>query len=182
MKKPKVTRRMDAPWEVSCEQYEFKSDAAPKGNAFWAKSDDLIRLLENTGTVSHFDFHSALGDTILEKYESVYLHMLEINNVILRKVPPGGYFWIATNKNIASFFETMPGFTTSQERKFGPYPFDRQYVLESIEEVQDIGTINNRWRLFMCEKIPPTQMLIGLDNYEHDPVGYARINMANFII
>lgn len=173
---------MDAPWEPSCEHYEFKSDTIPKGNAFWAKADDLIRLMENAGTVSCWDFHSALGDTLMEKYESLYVHMVEVNNVILRKVPQEGYFWIATNKDIASFFETMPRFTTSQEKKFGPYPFDRQYQLGSSEEVQDIGTINNRWRLFVCEKIPSNQMLIGLDNYEHDWIGYARINVANFCL
>lgn len=175
-------RRIDAPFEPSCDHYEFKNDTAPKGKGFWAKADDLLRLLDNAGTVSCWNFQTALGDTIMEKYESLYVHLIEVNNFILHKAPPGGYFWIATTKEIASFLEERPGFTSSSEKKFGPYPFDRQYALGYSEEVQDIGTVNNRWRIFACDKIPTNKMLMGLDNYERDPIAYARLSIENFYV
>lgn len=47
--------------------------------------EKLIDLRNNAGKVAVWDFQSALGDTIKEKHESLYVKVVELSNVINRK-------------------------------------------------------------------------------------------------
>jgi len=107
---------------------------------------------------SIWNFQSALGDTLIEKHESFYIRLDEISNLLLRKV--AGCLWIATNSKNA-YFESL-----SLEHQF-----------YNVDEVKNIGTIYNRWQLFICDKIPNNILLIGLDNHEHEKNAYATLKI-----
>ena len=62
-----------------------------------------------------WDFSTALGDTIKEKYESLYVKVVEVTNVVHRKTLRGGANWIVTSPEVASIFETATaGFATTR--------------------------------------------------------------------
>lgn len=88
--------------------------------------------------VSMWDFETALGETIREKYESLYVRVVEVSNVINRKTLHGGANWLVTSPEVASIFE--PAFAN-----FAPSPI----VDFANYEGPIYGTemyINNKWK------------------------------------
>ena len=108
-------------------------------------------LRNNAGTTSAWDFSAALGDTIKEKYESLFVKVTEVSNVIHRKTLRGGANWIVCSPEIASIFETATA-------GFAPAPSE---TFSSSLGVQYVGSVNNRWRLFKDPLFQTNQMLLG---------------------
>lgn len=175
MFKKRPIRKITDPWLSSQDQKEY----VPKGG-FWAKSDDLCQLMENAGTVALWDFHTALGDTLNEKYESLYLKLSELTNVLITKGAEG-YFWAAGGIEICSLFECTSNFNPA-EAEVGEYPFDSQYYLGAKDGVYDKGTISDKWRLFFCPRIPGDQILIGVNNQKEHWIRYARLKIHNLYL
>ena len=50
--------------------------------------EDAMIVYGHIPGVATWDFQTALGDTIREKYESLYVKVIEVSNVINRKVIP----------------------------------------------------------------------------------------------
>jgi len=142
------TRKLKAVWSYEAQQdlrSQHNLDAEAELTAVLAQEinleidrEVLFDLLNNAGTVSAWDFSTALGDTIKERYESLYVKIVEVSNVIHRKTLRGGANWIVTSPEVASIFETATA-------GFAPAPSE---TFTSRLGIQYFGTINNRWRLY----------------------------------
>jgi hypothetical protein len=137
--------------------------------------DEVVKMLENAGTRCAWDFNTALGDTIREKYESLYIKVVEVTNVLIRK-GASGLFWICASPEVASIFEvaTMGFFPTSQE----------QFEL-GTKKVYKLGVMQRRWSVYVDPSLETNQVLIGCGEHkmhENDEKSYAAMSVANFVI
>lgn len=119
-------------------------------------------LRNNAGTVATWDFRTALGDTMKERYESIYIKIVEISSVIHRKTLRGGANWIVMNPKIAKIFTAACGFFSPPESS----PAGEQ------DDIRYIGTINCRWRLYVDPKYPVDDLLIGYAGESPMDAGY----------
>lgn len=166
------TRKLKAVWSYEAQQdlrSQHNLDAEAELTAVLAQEinleidrEVLTDLRNNAGTVSAWDFNTALGDTIKEKYESLYVKVVEISNVIHRKTLRGGANWLVTSPEVASIFETATA-------GFAPAPSE---TFTSSLGVQYVGTVNNRWRLYKDPLFPSNQILMGYKGDSYMDSGY----------
>jgi hypothetical protein len=149
-------------------------------------TEQLEDISKNAGTMAAWDFNTALGDTIKEKYESLYVKCIELTNVLLKK-GAAGYFWIATSPEVSSIFETAT-------YGFAPHVYLDEWEGDRIssnldvwpmggsDNIQYCGSINMKWRLYKDTRMPVDMVVIGcndeVESYNH----YAVLRIANFII
>jgi len=167
-----VTRKLKAVWSYEAQQdlrSQHNLDAEAELTAVLAQEINLeidreviTDLLNNAGTVSAWDFNTALGETIKEKYESLYVKVVEVSNVIHRKTLRGGANWLVTSPEIASIFETATA-------GFAPAPSE---TFTSSLGIQYVGTVNNRWRLYKDPLFPTSQILMGYKGDSYMDSGY----------
>jgi hypothetical protein len=121
------TRKLKAVWSYEAQQdlrSQHNLDAEAELTAVLAQEinleidrEVLTDLRNNAGTVAAWDFNTALGDTIKEKYESLYVKVVEVSNVVHRKTLRGGCNWLVTSPEVASIFETATaGFAPAPSR------------------------------------------------------------------
>jgi hypothetical protein len=167
-----ITRKLKAAWTYEAQQdlrSQHNLDAEAELTAVLAQEinleidrEVLTDLRNNAGTVAAWDFNTALGDTIKEKYESLYVKMVELSNVIHRKTLRGGANWIVTSPEVASIFETATaGFAPTMSDTF-----------TSSLGIQYVGTINSRWRLYKDPLFPTNQILFGYKGESYMDSGY----------
>lgn len=167
-----ITRKLKAVWTFEAQQdlrSQHNLDAEEELTAVLAQEinleidrEVLTDLRLNAGTVSAWDFATALGQTIKEKYESLYVKVVEVSNVIHRKTLRGGANFLVTSPEVASIFETATA-------GFGPTMSD---TFTSSLGIQYVGTINSRWRLFKDPLFPPGQILLGYKGDSYMDTGY----------
>lgn len=167
-----ITRKLKAVWTFEAQQdlrSQHNLDAEQELTAVLAQEinleidrEVLTDLRLNAGTVSAWDFGTAAGDTIKEKYESLYVKVVEISNIVHRKTLRGGANFLVTSPEIASIFETATA-------GFGPTMSD---TFTSSLGIQYVGTINQRWRLFKDPLFPPGQILLGYKGDSYMDTGY----------
>ena len=166
------TRKLKAVWSYEAQQ-DLRSqqnlDAESELTAVLAQEINLEidrevlgDLRANAGTVSTWDYSLALGDTIKEKYESLFVKLVEISNVVQRKTLRGGCNWIVCSPEVASIFETATA-------GFAPTPSEN---FTTNLGVQYIGTVNNRWRLYKDPAFPVNQLLMGYRGDSYLDSGY----------
>lgn len=119
-------------------------------------------LRTNAGTVSTWDLSTALGDTIKEKYESLYIKVTEVANVVHRKTLRGAANWIVTSPEVASIFETATA-------GFAPAPSE---TFTSSLGVQYVGSTNKRFQLYKDPAFPINQLLMGYKGDNYMDAGY----------
>lgn len=166
------TRKLKAVWSYEAQQdlrSQHNLDAEAELTAVLAQEinleidrEVLTDLRNNAGTVAAWDFSTALGETIKEKYESLYVKIVELSAVIHRKTLRGGANWIVTSPEVASIFETATA-------GFAPAPSE---TFTSSLGVQYVGTINNRWRLYKDPLFPTNQLLMGYKGDSYMDSGY----------
>ena len=166
------TRKLKAVWSYEAQQdlrSQHNLDAEAELTAVLAQEinleidrEILTDLRNNAGTVSAWDFNTALGDTIKEKYESLYVKIVEISNVVHRKTLRGGCNWIVTSPEVASIFETATA-------GFAPNPSE---TFTSSLGIQYVGTINSRWRLYKDPLFPTSQIVLGYKGDSYMDSGY----------
>lgn len=166
------TRKLKAVWSYEAQQdlrSQHNLDAEAELTAVLAQEinleidrEVLTDLLLNAGTVGAWDFSTALGDTIKEKYESLYVKIVEMSAVIHRKTLRGGANWIVTSPEVASIFETATA-------GFAPAPSE---TFTSSLGIQYVGTINNRWRLYKDPLFRTNQILMGYKGDSYMDSGY----------
>lgn len=166
------TRKLKAVWSYEAQQdlrSQHNLDAEAELTAVLAQEinleidrEVLTDLLLNAGTVGAWDFSTALGDTIKERYESLYVKIVEMSNVIHRKTLRGGANWIVTSPEVASIFETATA-------GFAPAPSE---TFTSSLGIQYVGTINNRWRLYKDPLFRTNQLLMGYKGDSYMDSGY----------
>jgi hypothetical protein len=117
----------------------------------------LNDLRQTAGTVTAWDYNAAPGDTIKEKYETLFVKIVQASAVIHRKTLRGGANWIVTTPEIAAIFETATA-------GFAPTPGEG---FTASLGVQYVGSVNNRWRIYKDPTAPDNQILMGYkgDNY-----------------
>jgi len=167
-----ITRKLKAVWTFEAQQdlrSQHNLDAEQELTAVLAQEinleidrEILTDLRLNAGTVSAWDYGTALGDTIKEKYEALYVKVVEISNVVHRKTLRGGANFLVTSPEVASIFETATA-------GFGPTMSD---TFTSSLGIQYVGTINQRWRLFKDPLFPPGQILMGYKGDSYMDTGY----------
>jgi len=166
------TRKLKAVWSYEAQQdlrSQHNLDAEAELTAVLAQEINLEidrevlgDLRNNAGTVASWDFNTALGDTIKEKYESLYVKVVEVSNVVHRKTLRGGCNWIVTSPEVASIFETATA-------GFAPAPSE---TFTSSLGIQYVGTVNNRWRLYKDPLFPAGQLLMGYKGDSYMDSGY----------
>ena len=166
------TRKLKAVWSYEAQQdlrSQHNLDAEAELTAVLAQEinleidrEILTDLRNNAGTVAAWDFNTALGDTIKEKYESLYVKIVEISNVVHRKTLRGGCNWIVTSPEVASIFETATA-------GFAPNPSE---TFTSSLGIQYVGTINSRWRLYKDPLFPTSQIVLGYKGDSYMDSGY----------
>lgn len=166
------TRKLKAVWSYEAQQdlrSQHNLDAEAELTAVLAQEinleidrEVLTDLRTNAGTVASWDFSTALGDTIKEKYESLYVKVVEVTNVVHRKTLRGGANWIVTSPEVASIFETATA-------GFAPAPSE---TFTSSLGIQYVGTVNNRWRLYKDPLFPSGQLLMGYKGDSYMDSGY----------
>jgi len=166
------TRKLKAVWSYEAQQdlrSQHNLDAEAELTAVLAQEINLEidrevlgDLRNNAGTVAVWDFNTALGDTIKEKYESLYVKVVEVSNVVHRKTLRGGCNWLVTSPEVASVFETATA-------GFAPAPSE---TFTSSLGIQYVGTINNRWRLYKDPLFPQGQILMGYKGDSYMDSGY----------
>lgn len=166
------TRKLKAVWSYEAQQdlrSQHNLDAEAELTAVLAQEINLEidrevlgDLRTNAGTVTAWDFATCLGDTIKEKYESLYVKLVETSAVIHRKTLRGGANWVVTSPEVASMFETSTA-------GFAPAPSE---TFTSSLGVQYVGTVNNRWRLYKDPLYPSNQLLMGYKGDTYLDSGY----------
>ncbi len=107
----------------------------------------------------HFewDFVTAEGETIKEKYEDLYMTVYKLSNAMKDSFRNPRLFngpeWLVTGPEIASIFETATA-------GFHPAPFDRSRTDYGVG-IEYVGTINARWRLYKDCLAPLDKILLG---------------------
>ncbi len=166
------TRKLKAVWSFESQQdlrSQHSLDAEAEITAILAQEinleidrEILTDLRNNAGTVAVWDFNTALGDTIKEKYESLYVKLAELSAVVHRKTLRGGCNWVVTSPEVASMFETATA-------GFAPTPSEG---FTSSLGVQYVGTISNRWRLYKDPLFTQGQILAGYKGDSYMDSGY----------
>jgi hypothetical protein len=166
------TRKLKAVWSYEVQQ-DLRSqqnlDAEAELTSVLAQEinleidrEVLTDLRNNAGTVAVWDFNTALGDTIKEKYESLYIKVVEVCNVIHKKTLRGGANWVVTSPEVASVFETATA-------GFAPTPSD---TFTSSLGIQYVGTVNQKFRLYKDPLFPTGQLLMGYKGDSYMDSGY----------
>lgn len=166
------TRKLKAVWTYEAQQdlrSQHNLDAEAELTAVLAQEinleidrEVLTDLRNNAGTIAVWDFNTALGDTIKERYESLYIKVVEVSNVVHRKTLRGGCNWIVTSPEVASVFETATA-------GFAPAPSE---TFSMSLGIQYVGTINNRWKLYKDPLFPQGQLLMGYKGDSYMDSGY----------
>jgi hypothetical protein len=120
-------RKLKAAWTQEVQQdlrSQHNLDAEAELTAILAQEinleidrEILTDLRNNAGTIAVWDFNTALGDTVKEKYESLFVKVTEVSAVVHRKTLRGGCNWLVTSPEVAAIFETATA-------GFAPAPSD----------------------------------------------------------
>lgn len=166
------TRKLKAVWSYEAQQdlrSQHNLDAEAELTAILAQEinleidrEVLTDLRNNAGTVAAWDLATALGDTIKEKYEALYVKIVEVSNVIHRKTLRGGANFLVTSPEVAAIFETATA-------GFAPAPSE---TFTSSLGVQYVGTVANRYRLYKDPLFPTNQILMGYKGDSYMDSGY----------
>lgn len=98
------------------------------------------------------------GDTLKEKWESLYVKLLELSWNVQAKVFRTGANWIVAGKHTARLWASG----NSGDRQLD----------ENSEEVQYLGNVNQRWRLYYDPKADPNEVLMGYKGPSYMDAGY----------
>lgn len=166
------TRKLKAVWSYEAQQdlrSQHNLDAEAELTGVLAQEINLEidrevigDLRNNAGTVAAWDLATALGDTIKEKYEALYVKIVEVSNVIHRKTLRGGANFLVTSPEVASIFETATA-------GFAPAPSE---TFTSSLGIQYVGTVANRYRLYKDPLFPTNQILMGYKGDSYMDSGY----------
>ena len=121
-------------------------------NPIWALDQEginaLIWLCKDK--IESVDFHEALGDTMKERYQHLYVRLVQRSTGIHRKSGIGETNWILTSPEIAAWFETLTA-------GFAPV-----WTEQTDNKITYIGTLNRRWKIYCSTLVEPDTLLMGL--------------------
>ena len=167
-----ITRKLRASWTFEAQQdlrSQHNLDAEQEITNVMAQEINLEidreilgDLLKNAGTVAAWDFSTSLGDTIKEKYESLYVKLTEISTIVHRKTLRGGANFVVCSPEIAALFETATaGYAPTMSDNF-----------TSSLGIQYVGAVNGKWRLYKDPLFNQRDILMGYKGDNHLDSGY----------
>lgn len=166
------TRKLKAVWSFEAQQdlrSQHNLDAEAELTAVLAQEinleidrEILLDIRRNAGTIATWDLKAAAGITIKEKYESLYVKVVEVSNIIHRKTLRGGANWIVTSPEVSAIFETATA-------GFAPAPSN---TFTTTLGIQYIGTVNNRWKLYRDPLFPSNELCMGYRGDSYMDSGY----------
>lgn len=166
------TRKLKATWTYEAQQdlrSQHNLDAEAELTGVLAQEinleidrEILNDIRSSAGTVASWDFNTALGDTIKERYESLYVKVTEVTAVVHRKTLRGGANWIVTSPEVASIFETATaGYAPNASESF-----------TGTVGIQYVGSVNGKWRIYKDPLFPTGQLLMGYKGDSYMDSGY----------
>lgn len=166
------TKKLKATWSYEAQQdlrSQHNLDAEAEITAVLAQEINLEidreilgDLRRNAGTISAWDFNTALGTNIKEKYEALYVKLVEVTNVVHRKTLRGGANWIVTSPEVASILETATaGFAPTVSETF-----------TSSAGIQYVGAVSKKWALYKDPLFPAGQLLMGYKGTSYMDSGF----------
>lgn len=135
----------------------------------------LSEMITNAATVGSGDFNLLLGDTIREKYESLYMRLNEIMNIVLRKASKDGDAWLCTSPEIASIFETV-SYAFKPCEYFVPFR-----KLKENQSPQYNGILAGRFRVYTHPLFSTEMILFGIGRGELPPENLGTFRLFNFV-
>ena len=140
-----------------------------------------VELAKSAQVITAWDFNTSIGNTVRDKYDSLFIKIVEITSVLLRK-GASGCFWIVMSPEV---FSIMDSATSDQQiAKKGPFGIDVEQESMGLQEgkITDMGVISRRWRVLVTPEWPQNSLLIGCGTKENLPQHYARLSICNFVI
>lgn len=119
-------------------------------------------IRENIGIEVEWDVSASPGECLREKYEGLYLKMVEVTNQMQAKLgkEDGEFCVLMWEDHKYIFFSWTAGFAPTPSEGFASYlPFDY------------LGVINNRWRAYSGYNFPKDEMIIAYRGEESDDAG-----------
>jgi hypothetical protein len=138
--------------------------------------DEVLKMMEAAETTAAWDFNTALGDTIREKYESLYIKLVEVTNVMIKK-GAAGLFWVAVSPELGTVLEVAT-------YNYYIMKCDEQIEL-GTKKVYKQGIMQRKWTVYVDPSLEPSQMLVGCGEHklhENDGKNYARMTVTNLVI
>lgn len=102
--------------------------------------DQIAKMLEQAVITQDFSLKDSLGDTIGEKYESLYLKMIDVSKEL-------GLPMIIAGRDVCSIFESCTAGLTQRLTPHEP-------------GVHELGVVNWRWRLILDTDLPNDVLII----------------------
>lgn len=130
--------------------------------------------LMNCGTVALWDWNTALGDTMREKYESLYVKIAELTSVIIRKGGKGR-FWLMVPPEVVAVLETSISFGWNADPSV-------DHMSMGTDTIMELGILARKWRVYVDPKMNYHQFLIGVGTDTNNHLNFARCSLANFCI
>lgn len=156
-----ITRKLKTQWTFEAQQdlrSQHNLDAENELTSILAQEINLEidreiigDLRNNAGTVAAWDLGTALGDTIKEKYEALYVKLVEISNVVHKKTLRGGANWLICSPEVAAIFE-------SATAGYAPTMSD---TFTTSAGIQYVGAVNSKWRIYKDPQFPSNQLVMG---------------------
>ena len=129
-------------------------------------------FLTNSGTQAETDWDTFTGETIKDKFESLYLNLVELTNVIVAKGGKG-YFWVVCSNAMENALEVGAG------TKFAPAYFEQVPLGYNI--VMHMGILDKRWRIYSDPLIEVNTILIGAGFSKKSNNYYCKLKVNNFV-
>ena len=132
------------------------------------KNSNPQALIDSAKCAACWDFNTALGTTLKQKYESLYIKIVEVSQILIRK-GASGYFWIMCSPAISTMFETTTRLKSMQKHEY--------YPMGTVDK-QCIGVLDKRWRVYVDPSMSLEDLIIGCETTEHVGV----VHFVNYII
>jgi hypothetical protein len=141
----------------------------PKSNfrsAFYTDAKEAKYLMKHAGIITTWDWiKSPIGETIKEKYESLYCDLVKLDRLLIQNQP----HWFIASKHLAFVMETCWSAFTSFPSYSTPDGF--WYY----------GLLNNRWHAYGFDGFEGECLLLGSGDRRVPTAYYARLNVTNGI-
>lgn len=123
----------------------------------------ITDLRQNAGTVSVWDYNTTIGDTVKEKYESLYVKLSELSATVHRKTLRGGANWIVCSPEVASMFETATA-------GYAPGPDTESFT--NTLGIQYVGSVSKKWKIYKDPLFQNNQLVMGYKGDSYMDSGY----------
>lgn len=133
--------------------------------------ETLHSINSEIDNVTCVDWNYCIGDTILEKFKTLFFQIqLQTNKLV--KNGASGYFWIVGSHDIMALFDVAlntPLLTS-----------DEHFEIKNNDKINYKGMLSSKWRLYECNWwLPDGSLIIGCNDNLQDSKHYLRINVWN---